>query len=190
MIKTIIFDCFGVVLSDGFEMAYAKFGGDSVKDHEFIVRIIQDTSSGKIASSSPIFAKHLGISENDWLRANFEGYVVNEPLLDYAEELKKSYHLAMLSNVGSGGLSRFFEQGILEKYFDPIVESAAIGYAKPEAQAYEYVADKLGVRLDECVMIDDRPEYIDGAVAIGMKGILYESVPQLKMQLPRFLENN
>jgi HAD superfamily hydrolase (TIGR01549 family) len=190
MIKAIIFDCFGVVLSDGFEMAYAKFGGDSVKDHELIVKTMQDASSGKIPSSSPIFSKHLGVSEDDWIKANFEGYAVNEPLLDYAEELKKSYRLSMLSNVGSGGLSRFFEQGLLEKYFDPIVESAAIGYAKPEAAAYEYVADKLGVRLDECVMIDDRPEYIDGAVAIGMKGILYESVPLLKKQLPKILKNN
>ncbi|MBA2278869.1 HAD family phosphatase [Candidatus Saccharibacteria bacterium] len=188
MIKAIIFDCFDVVLSDGFEAAYAKFGGDSTKDREFLHQLIQDVSSGKIDGSSSIIALRLGITEAEWREANFAGYVINTPLLDYALELKKTYKLAMLSNVGKGGLKRFFDPGFLERYFDPVVESAAIGYAKPEARAYEIVAGMLGVRLDECVFIDDRQEYVDGATAVGMQAVLYKSVSQLRDDINNILE--
>ena len=41
--------------------------------------------------------------------------------------------------------------------------------AKPELEAYEYVADKLGVRLDECVFTDDRELFCEAARACGMQ---------------------
>ena len=93
----------------------------------------------------------------------------------------------MLSNIGSAGVRRFFPEGLLEQDFDPIVESGVVGWAKPEPQAYEITADRLGVRLGECVFIDDRQEYVDGAVAVGMKGILYQNLPQLQKELEPLL---
>ena len=52
MIKAIIFDCFGVVLSDGFEDAYTRFGGDLVADDEFIHNLVYQVSSGRMESLS------------------------------------------------------------------------------------------------------------------------------------------
>jgi FMN phosphatase YigB (HAD superfamily) len=186
-IKAIIFDCFGVVISDDFDDAYRSVGGDPDKDRDFITQAMHDSNSGKIPSSLAVMAEHLGITEESWHDAVNGGRVINHQLLKYAAKLKKNYKIAMLSNIGSAGVHRFFEPGILEKYFDPVVESGKIGYAKPEARAYETVADLLDVRLDECVFIDDRQEYIDGAIAIGMHAILYENLPQLKQELGKIL---
>lgn len=187
MIKAIIFDCFGVVISDDFDDAYRAAGGDPDKDHKFIARTHHDSNSGKIPSSLAVFAKHLGISEEEWYHIVNGGRVINQPLLDYAAGLKQSYKVAMLSNIGSAGVERFFEPGFLERYFELIVESGKIGYAKPEAQAFEYVADGLGVRLDECVMIDDREDYIMGAQGVGMETVLYKNLAQLKTELGKIL---
>jgi HAD superfamily hydrolase (TIGR01509 family) len=66
--------------------------------------------------------------------------------------------------------------------------SAVIGFAKPGAKAYEAVAEKLGMRLDECVMIDDRQAYCEGARAIGMTAIQYSSMSRLKRELSAILE--
>lgn len=49
-------------------------------------------------------------------------------------------------------------------------------------------ADKLGVRCDECVFIDDRQEYVEGARAVGMQAILYQNLPQLKEDIIKILE--
>jgi len=76
---------------------------------------------------------------------------------------------------------------VLDTYFDAVVASGDIGFAKPEARAYETVADMLDVRLDECVFIDDREIYVEGANAVGMKGVLFTSLKQLKQDLSGIL---
>lgn len=187
MIKAIIFDCFGVVRTDSFRDTYIHFGGDPDADADFIHQVIQDGSAGKIKSSGELVAEHLGITLEEWLRELEGGQHVQYDVLEYAGKLREKYKVAMLSNIGSAGLKRFFEPGLLERYFDPIVESAAIGWAKPESQAYEITADRLGVRLDECVFIDDRQDYVDGAVAVGMQAILYKDLTQLKSDLAKLL---
>jgi putative hydrolase of the HAD superfamily len=61
--------------------------------------------------------------------------------------------------------------------------SGDIGFAKPEARAYETVAAQLGVRTDECVMVDDRELCCTGAVETGMQAILYTSLAGLRQKL-------
>lgn len=187
MIKAIIFDCFGVVLTDGLRENYIYFGGDFDKDRERVVEILHEASAGRIESSAPGIANLLNIPVDEWRKRNDDGHRIDYDVLAYAEELGKQYKVAMLSNIGKGGVGRFFEPGLLEQYFEPVVESAQIGYAKPEPNAYEITADKLGVRCDECVFIDDRLEYIEGAVAVGMNGILYQNLKQLKEELAKVL---
>ena len=187
MIKAIIFDCFGVIRIDAFDAAYQRYGGDVVKDHEFIMQTLYNSNSGLISSSAEVVAERLGITADEWRRAIDEGSTLNQNVLDYAMELRKKYKTAMLSNIGKGGLERMFELGLLDVYFDLAVGSGDIGYAKPDAQAYEYIADKLQVRLDECIFIDDRQEYVDGARAIGMHAILFVSYNQLKTNLSELL---
>lgn len=188
MIKAIIFDCFGVVRTDSFDEAYRSMGGDPDKDREFILEVQSASNSGRISSSVPIVAKRLGIDPDEWMQANLSAGSVDLELLKYIQGLKKVYKIGMLSNVGSGGLvPRFFEPGFLEQYFDDVVTSSNIGFAKPEAQAYEISAARLDVRLDECIFVDDRQEYVDGATATGMKSVLYRSFQDLKMQLQNIL---
>lgn len=188
MIKAIIFDCFGVVKTDSLEAAYRAFGGDFDKDREFINETIYKSSSGKIESSMPVFAEHLGISVEEWHDAVTSG-TINHDVLDFSQELRKKYKVGMLTNIGKGGIERNFEPGFLDKYFDAVVASADIGFAKPEAAAYEIAADALGARYDECVMIDDRPEYCDGARSVGMQAVEYKSLEQLKRELGEILRD-
>jgi HAD superfamily hydrolase (TIGR01509 family) len=84
-------------------------------------------------------------------------------------------------------LLRRFGTEELGRYFDVAVASAEIGYAKPEAQAYEITADKLGVELTECVFTDDRGEYCEGARGLGMQAILYENLEQFKAELAKIV---
>lgn len=188
MIKGIIFDCFGVVITDTLEAAYTSLGGDFQKDLPKIKAILFATDKGQIPSSQPAVAELLGVSTSTYATAISSGRQVNHDLLDYINnDLRKKYKTAMLSNVARGRLPQIFGDGFLEKYFDEVVASGDIGYAKPEPEAYEIVADRLGVRLDECVFIDDRPEYIDGATGVGMKTILFSSTKQLKRELSGIL---
>ena len=189
MIKAVIFDCFGVVRIDAFDAVYQSFGGDIVKDHDFIMDTLYAVNSGRIGSTADAFSKHLGVDPKAWSAAIVKGSTLNEALLSYILDLRASYKVAMLTNISKGGLGRIFEQGFLDQYFDTVVASGDIGYAKPEPEAYREVTKRLDVRFDESVFIDDRQDYIDGAQAVGMKTIVFKSNIQLKKDLAPLISN-
>lgn len=185
MIKAIIFDCFGVVFQDNFGPLYEHFGGDLEKDKEFISDVMHNACKGDTSDGSQQIVGHLGITLDQWneSRNEMDNAGFDHDLLNYIKVLKKSYKVGMLSNVGSDGLRKYMDYSVLEDHFEVIVESAKIGFAKPEARAYETAADELGVRLDECIFIDDRQEYIEGAMHVGMKTILYADLKSLKKEI-------
>ncbi len=187
MIKAIIFDCFGVVLTDTFDAAYRSLGGDPDKDRKKIKEILWLSDKGQVRSAT-MFAEHLGVAESSWLTAVSSGREINQELLDYIQKsLRPQYKVGMLSNVGKGRLPEIFGGGFLDQYFDQIVASGDVGFAKPEARAYEIAAEGLEVRLDECVFTDDRQEYIEGAQSVGMHTILFKDTEQFMRELEGLL---
>ncbi len=186
MIKAIIFDCFGVVYLDHFEKMYEHFGGDLEKDAEFIEQFFFDVSKGKKEWFEGLREK-LDVTKAQWNDARDEITGFNTELLEYIVELRKTYKVVMLSNIGAEGLSTFLDYSVLEAHFDHIVESAKIGFAKPEARAYEITAEIAIARLDECVFIDDRMPYVEGAQHVGMKAILYTDFESFKLELESLL---
>jgi len=187
MASAVIFDLFGVIRSDPLVTTYRHFGGDPDKDAHFIANTIDAANRGTIPNSRSVFAEYFGITVEQWMEIGDKDG--NDPqILRYILQLRHAHKTGLLTNISRGRLPELFRPRELEKYFDAVVGSGDIGYAKPEAQAYEIIADRLGVRLDECVMIDDREEYLVGARGVGMRTILYESLPQLKRQLGDILE--
>jgi HAD superfamily hydrolase (TIGR01549 family) len=186
MIKAIIFDYFGVIRPDNLLVAYRKFGGDPEKDAQFIEDTIGASNRGLIPSSAPVFAEHLGTDEAMWREAAFDQRGNDQELLAYARQLRVHYKVGLLSNVGRGRINNLFTPEELQ-LFDVAVTSGDIGYAKPEPQAYEIVADRLGVRLDECVFTDDHGEYCEAARSVGMQAIQYVSFKQFQRDLDALL---
>jgi len=115
------------------------------------------------------------------------GAVINQPLLEFIAQLKKSYKIALLSNTGSSRISDFLTPAQQGQYFDVIVTSQESGYLKPDAEAYLITARRLGVAPQECIMIDDISSHCQGARTAGMKAIQYISFKQLQEELNRLL---
>ena len=190
MIKAIIFDCFGVLVTDSLDAIInsndlAENQRDEVKSYI----LAANKGSISVAEYRSEVANILKMEHEDLNSAIKNGEIKDETLLEYIRELKKEYKIGLLSNVTSlDSLKSRFAENELEDNFDVVVASGQIGYAKPEAEAYEITADKLGVSLGECVMIDDREEYVNAAVGIGMKGIVYTGMNDLKKELKDILK--
>jgi FMN phosphatase YigB (HAD superfamily) len=185
-VKAVIFDCFGVIWPDVLLATYEHFGGDTEKDAKFIHDTILAANRGLIPNSRSVFAEHFGVTVDEWM-AEFEAHSDNDQeLLAFIRSLRLKYKTAMLSNVSRGRLPEILTPEELAS-FDEVVASGDIGYAKPEPEAYEIVADRLGVRLEECIFTDDREEYCDGARAVGMQAILYKNFAQFRTDLEKLL---
>lgn len=192
MIRAVIFDCFGVVIGDA--LSAMKTDLDTT-DPQAVARIrslLDQANTGQITAdqSSKQIAEIFGMAYGDYRSELATHEVKDVELLRYIADLRKHYKTAMLSNIPKHSLSRRFTDEELAHYFDVVVASGEIGYAKPEARAYEIVAERLGVRLEECVFTDDRMPYCDGAQMVGMHTILYESFEQFRTQLDRLLADS
>ena len=64
-------------------------------------------------------------------------------------------------------------EGVFLRVFD-IIENGYKG--KPHASAYRYALDSLGLQPDEVLFIDDIPRYVQGYLAMGGKGVLYDEL--------------
>ncbi len=187
MIKAVIFDCYGVIRPDRFMQAYRDFGGDPEADKEFLASAFRAAHTGAIASSRDLVAERLGIATDVWMHALDHEAHLDAELLDYIEQLHKQYKTAVLSNASIGTLKALIGEEDAKRCFDTMVESGQLGFAKPDVEIYEYAADRLGVRYDECVFTDDREEYCEGARSAGMQAILYQSFEQFKRDLEKLL---
>jgi len=177
-IKAIIFDCFGVLVTSA-RVALKN-------DYPHVVKQIDDLDHqadyGLITRQqfNGALAALIGMPP-DQIEAKYWGSSVRvASAFSWMKLLKESgqYKIGMLSNVGRGFFESYFTDTEKTQLFDAVVLSSEVGIAKPEIAAFQMIADKLGVKLNECVMIDDTYSNIDAANAAGMYGVWFISTQQ------------
>jgi HAD superfamily hydrolase (TIGR01509 family) len=185
VIKAIVFDCFGVVISDALEVLSGKLRETDPAAADRVSELIRNSNRGLVdpAESSRQVAAVFGMSYEQYRAAIAAGEVKDAKLMRYIVELRRGYKTALLSNIGAGSLARRFSDQELTRLFDAVVASGDIGFIKPDAEAYRITAERLGVTPEECIFIDDRQPYCDGARSVGMRAICYQNFAQFRNEL-------
>lgn len=187
-ITAIIFDCFGVLVSEGWlPFKHEYFDSDPDK-FELATAAQKRADAGLIHHEEfvEIVAKLAGV---DTAKAHEKigRMVTNQSLVQYVAELKLHYKIGFISNASQNWMNTFFtpEQ---EALFDQVAISSETGFIKPDPKAYEHIADLLDTPLEQCVLIDDQLGYCDGARAVGMNAIQYNNLNDLKKELNQLLK--
>src|ERR1700736_1768562 len=109
MIKAIIFDCFGVVVSYGFHAGYTQLGGDLDSDKPFLKDLFAAYNAGEINDQDFVerLAAHLNIDETHVKTVLAQHEYIDLRLLKYIQDLRQNYKIALLSNIGRGGIERY-----------------------------------------------------------------------------------
>lgn len=95
--------------------------------------------------------------------------VLKDETIEVLEKLKGKYRLGILSNGNPFSQHHKISQVKIEKYFDTVIVSGDLGIHKPDAAIFEYAANQLGVKCEECLMIGDVfASDILGAIRVGM----------------------
>ncbi len=176
MIRAIIFDCFGVLTTDGWlRFTSQHFSGDDEKALKASL-INQACDRGEISHATYVqeLAGLAGISE-DAAKSALSQHVQHTELFGYIrDQLKPDYEIGLLSNASANWLPELFEPWQIA-LFDAMVFSFELGVIKPHPLMYHTVADKLGRRPDECMFIDDREVFCQGARDCGMVSVQFTS---------------
>lgn len=191
MIKAIIFDCFGVLVGRGFEETYRIAGGIPEDDRQFIDDTLGQANLGMISEDTfhSSMASKLGISQGQWLQAITKAEQPNSELLEYIKSLHGPYKTAILSNANRGVVESRVGDEWIKQCFDTIVVSADVGMIKPDPEIYKYTAEKLGVKLSECVFADDKQVFLEPAASLGMGVLRYQDFAKFKIELEALLAN-
>jgi putative hydrolase of the HAD superfamily len=108
----------------------------------------------------------------------------NRAMLAWQLELKHSGLLtAIVSNMGDTVHKAMVSEFAWLSRFDVLVWSYELRITKPDAAIYRYALEKLGTLPEETLFIDDREENVRAAIAMGMKGIVFTNVDQLRREL-------
>src|SRR3989344_1803427 len=118
-----------------------------------------------------------GETIKEWLFSRREA---NTELFTLLHQLKPEIKLAILNN----GLKTLFH-GYLDKYnlkeeFDVLINSAEEGVKKPDPRIYLKTCERLGVKPEKCVFIDDDQKNLEGAEKVGMKSLFFTNVETLE----------
>lgn len=98
---------------------------------------------------------------------------------------EKGYKTPMVSN-SIKEVARIRRKQGCYNIFDPVFVSCEVGFSKADGSIYKLVRKRLKLRSEECLMVDDNPEFIRTAKKAGLKAILYINPNKLRTELKSF----
>jgi putative hydrolase of the HAD superfamily len=116
-----------------------------------------------------------------WFRVKPEMIVLIESLK--AQGLR----LALLSNMPLEIRNYLQEKADWLGLFDHKVFSCDLKLLKPDAAIYRHCLDRLGLKAEECLFIDDVPENVAAARSRGIAAIRFQSFAQMKEEITEML---
>ncbi|MBP2018214.1 HAD superfamily hydrolase (TIGR01509 family) [Symbiobacterium terraclitae] len=100
-----------------------------------------------------------------------EHFTVNPEMLALAAELReRGVRTAVLSNTQASHVAIMRRMGVLAP-FGPVLMSCEVGRRKPEPEVFQLALEMLGLPADEVAFVDDVPEYVAAARAVGIHAI-------------------
>lgn len=180
-IKNIFFDFFGVVSSEVSPIWFAKYCKNERKQH------LDEDISNKVdigllneKEFIEIYAK-LSNQEFSVVYNQLIGLsIIDNQLVELIKSLKEKYNVYLLSNACASYLRKILVKNNLYPLFDKIYISSDLKKIKPNKDFFEHILNDLHAEGNESIMIDDREVNINGAMSVGINGIVYKGVDNLK----------
>lgn len=178
-ISAVIFDCFGVLYVDSKVSLLATV--PEAKRQE-LADIFTSNNYGFFGRKDYLqrVADAAGMTTDEVARYIASEHTLNQELVSLiTEQVKPQYRTGLLSNIGREWIDDFFTKHQLHDLFDEVVLSGEEGMTKPHPEIFSLIASRLGVRAEDCLMIDDIEENCRGAELAGMRTIQYQTNSQL-----------
>ena len=110
-------------------------------------------------------------------------FAENRPMLALAAALKGRLPRVILSNTNAVHMQYVLRAFPGVRDFDGHVFSHEVGLEKPDPRVYLYTLQRHGLTATRTVFIDDVIANVEGAVAVGLRAIHYQSYVQTRQEL-------
>ncbi|MFY9717522.1 MAG: HAD family phosphatase [Thermoplasmata archaeon] len=193
-VAALLWDVGGVILSNGWDhegrrAAAAHFELDAAELERRHAGLARPLETGGIDwaqyLSETVFFAPRPFSVEEFRRFVWERSTLNAPAFDTARSLRRSERYVQVAlNNESRELNEYrIARFRLGELFHAFLSSCYTGRLKPEPEAFLFALDLLQRTPEECLFLDDRPENIAGAAAVGLRTLLVGSGDQLREDL-------
>jgi len=142
---------------------YDEYGNVGNKDQ--ILRTFEQKYDVRINMSGKEFARW-------WIEHQYLFTVLFPDAMDTVLKLKEKYKIGILTNGAHLAQWGKIEKSGLLPYMDAVLVSEDAGFTKPDIHIFQMMADKLGLKCEECVYVGDTFSLdIMGAYNSGMKPV-------------------
>ncbi len=100
-------------------------------------------------------------------------------------KLKESFKLAVINN-GNALAKKYWGRRFDFSIFDTFVSSAIEGVRKPDPEIFLITCEKLKVKPEECLFMDDSLENVEAAETLGMETIWWNKEERRENCLEKF----
>jgi len=108
----------------------------------------------------------------------FEDYFCfNEELINYLKSIKGKFKLVMFTSEIIQNDPVVVKR--LDGIFNEIISGKEIGFSKSDPEAFRFIANKLGCKLNEILFIDDWEANVKCAEGVGVKTHLFRDTNEL-----------
>ncbi len=197
MAPIIIFDLGGVLVGLDWDRACTPFTHLSDQSYDFVMAEIEN---GPIVESSMLghltpheFHRaicnklHMDIEYDSFVKLWNEILKPDEEIAAYVTQLAESHTLVLASNTDGIHFPYSKEHFGVLKSFDRYFLSHEMGLLKPNPAYFHHVLYELWASPASCIFIDDRVSNVRSAQNLGIKGLIFESLSQLKSDLTSIL---
>ena len=122
----------------------------------------------------------------------FDALDPNEPMIELMRDLRgRGYRMALLTNNVREWEPLWRGMLPVDEIFEVIVDSAFVGFRKPEPKIYELTLERLGggIGAVECLFVDDVEDNVAAARELGMTGVQFRSSDQAIAEIEEALES-
>jgi putative hydrolase of the HAD superfamily len=199
-IRAVYFDLGGVIVRTEFQAPRQHLAERFGREYDDLVKLVFDSETAIQATLGLIteevhwaaVARRLRLPESEIQAIRdefFAGDVIDLHLLDFMRGLRKHYKVGLISNAWSG-LRPWIIDKKFEDVFDAMIISAELRVAKPDPGIYLIALEKLGVAPAEALFLDDFPDNVAGAQAVGMQAIQFARPEQALAELNQILADH
>jgi len=201
IIRAVIFDIGGVLLRMENHDKRHEWEARLGMPREYLTRLVFDSEIAWRAMTGEVpeeaiwehVAQTLGLSDEQlpqFYSDFWEGDQLDADLAQFMQILRPRYKVGIISNAWSDArrvLDRKFNLG---SYVDDAIYSAEVKLAKPDVRIFQLALERLGVRAEEAVFVDDVLENVQAAQSLGMKGVQFKSTEQTIHDVKRYLNEH
>lgn len=179
MIKALLFDFAGVVVSEGYWLWLHDCVPHLDQKREFFQTLSERGDAGEISQDEylQLLSGATGVPADTIYPHIMQKIQINNDLLHLITKLRKNYIVGLITNYTYGLFDQLSEKYHLPTFFDHILVSSRIGLIKPDPRFYQMMFNALHVHASECMYIDDREYQVHAARELGMQSLVYTDVP-------------